>query len=91
MLKDEGNGGCIQSNVDRVERRAGHGNGVMGFKHFRNVGADDGHGIPLANTPGIQCSGHIDAASKNLTPAKRTIPVTDGGFVAINHRGPTQH
>ena len=48
VIKLEGDDCGVKACIDRVDDGAGHGNGVVGFEHCRDVGQHHGDGI--ANT-----------------------------------------
>ena len=51
VLKDEGDGGSVESDVDAVDSGASHGDAVMCLKHRGGVGGHEGDGVAEPYAP----------------------------------------
>lgn len=84
MIQHEGNGLRIKPHIERIEHRAGHGNAIVQFQHFRDIRGKYGNRIPGFKAVAAQ-GGRKLAAS----PVKGAVGATqgamnDGCFVGIN-------
>ena len=84
MLEDKSHRLGIEPGIDGVEHGAAHGHPEVRFKHRRDIGRNDGDGIPLPDAAKPQGRGQLAATAGGLAPALAQRAVDQRRIVGID-------
>jgi hypothetical protein len=87
VVEGEGEDGCIEPGVERVEDGTRHRHAVVAFEHGRRVGQHDGHGIALADATACQRRSELARAGIELGVGETLLTVDDGGVCRVDLGG----
>ncbi len=90
MLKDKSHRLGIEPGIDGVEHSAAHGHPEVRFKHRRDIGRNDGDGIPLPDAAKPQGRGQLAATAGGIAPALAQRAVDQRRIVGIDPLRPPQ-
>ena len=90
VIERESNDRRVKPRVDRIEHAARHGDPVMGLKHRRRVGQDDGDRVAALDAAAGQRRCKASRARIKVLIGKTSRAVNDGRLVGIDRRGARQ-